>query len=71
MEYIIWAGAALSMIGVAGLIWCIILALRAKRAALPEDQMRATLQRVVTLNMAALAISAIGLMMVVVGIILK
>jgi hypothetical protein len=71
MEYLIWGGAALSMLGVIGLIWCILLALQAKRSGLPDDQMKARLQKVVALNLGALAISAIGLMAVVIGIILS
>ena len=68
MEWLVWSGAALTLAGVAGLVWCIVLAMRAKRAGLPDDQMRATLQRVVILNMAALAVSGIGLMCVVFGV---
>jgi len=70
MEYLIWGGAALSMLGVFGLIWCIVIALKAKRSGLPDDQMKARLQKVVALNLAALAVSGLGLMLVVVGIIL-
>lgn len=70
MEYLIWAGAATSLIGMAGIFYCIFLALKAKRAALPEDEMRARLQRIVLLNMGALLLSMVGLMMVVAGIIL-
>ena len=70
MEYLIWGGAALSMLGVIGLIWCILLALQAKRSGLPDDQMKARLQNVVALNLGALALSALGLMAVVVALIL-
>jgi hypothetical protein len=70
MTAMIWAGAALSLCGVAGLLWCILLALRARRAGLTDDAMRARLQRIVTLNMAALGVSALGLMLVVMGIVL-
>jgi hypothetical protein len=68
MEWMIWIGAVLTLIGVAGLVWCIVLAMRAKKARLPDDQMRAVLQRVVVLNMAALAVSGLGLMAVVFGV---
>ncbi|TXI04516.1 MAG: hypothetical protein E6Q73_03035 [Pseudorhodobacter sp.] len=68
MEWLIWIGAALTLAGVAGLVWCIVLAMRAKRAGLPDAEMRAVLQRVVILNMAALAVSGIGLMCVVFGV---
>jgi hypothetical protein len=70
MDWLIWIGAAISLAGVAGLVWCIVLATQARKAGLAEEAMRARLQRVVTLNMAALGISALGLMCVVVGILL-
>lgn len=71
MDWLIWIGAGLTLLGVAGLVWCIVLATRAKRAGLPDDQMRATLQRAVVLNMAALAVSGLGLMCVVFGVMLS
>jgi hypothetical protein len=70
MEWLIWAGAAISVIGMLGLIWCILRVARAKKAGLPEEDMRAELKKVVALNMGALFVSTIGLMMVVVGIFL-
>jgi hypothetical protein len=70
MEFLIWIGAAIALAGVAGLVWCIVLALRARRAGLPDDALRARLQHVVVLNMAALGVSALGLMCVVAGILL-
>ncbi len=70
MQALIWVGAALSLAGVGGLIYCIALALRARRAGLPDADLRARLQRVVTINMAALGVSALGLMLVVAGILL-
>lgn len=71
MAWMIWIGAALTLLGVVGLVWCIVLAMRAKKAKLPDDQMRAVLQRVVVLNMAALAVSGLGLMAVVFGVTLS
>lgn len=70
MDWLIWIGAAISLAGVAGLVWCILLATRARKAGLSDEEMRARLQRVVMLNMAALGISALGLMCVVLGILL-
>jgi len=70
MDWLIWVGAALTLLGVAGLVWCIVLAMRAKRAGLPDAEMRTVLQRVVVLNMAALAVSGLGLMCVVFGVFL-
>ncbi len=70
MDYVIWPGAAVSLAGLAGLVWCIVTVWRARRAGLEDDAMRAVLQRVVPLNSAALFLSVIGLVMVVVGILL-
>jgi hypothetical protein len=71
MGYLIWGGVALTLMGVIGLIWCIVLAMRARRSGLSEDQIRAALQRVVALNLGALAVSFLGLMAVITGIILS
>lgn len=70
MEIMIWIGAALTVLGLLGLLLCIGIVLKKRRAHLPETEMRATLQKVVALNMAALAVSGIGLMLVLVGVIL-
>lgn len=69
-EILIWVGTALTLTGLALLIWCIFRVAKAKRAGLTEDSLREALQRVVPVNLGALLLSAIGLMLVVVGIIL-
>lgn len=70
MQALVWAGVAVTVLGLAGLIWCVVLALRAKRAGGSEDQVRAKLQRVVLINLAAMGLSGMGLMLVVLGVIL-
>ncbi|SPJ23865.1 hypothetical protein [Palleronia abyssalis] len=70
MEYIIWIGTALSCLGLAGLVYCVIAALRAKRAGLDEDEMRARLKRLVGWNMGALLLSTLGLVIVITGLFL-
>ncbi len=70
MDMLIWLGACVSLIGLAGLVWCIIRVWKARRAGLGEDELRAVLQKVVPLNSGALFLSVIGLMLVVLGIIL-
>lgn len=70
MENLIWIGAIVSVIGIAGLIWCVMIAIRAKREGLEGEAMKARLQRVVLINTGALMLSALGLIMVVVGILL-
>ena len=71
MELLVWAGAAVSLLGVVGLFWCILLVARARRQGLTDDALRQRLQQVVPLNLGALLVSALGLMMVVIGIFLS
>ncbi|MBV1903663.1 MAG: hypothetical protein KUG58_08515 [Marinosulfonomonas sp.] len=70
MSFLIWPGAVISLVGVIGLVWCIVLAGKARKAQLDKTAMTARLQKLVAMNMGALALSAIGLMMVVIGILL-
>ena len=70
MEYLLIGGIVLTLAGVALLLWCVFLAIRAKRSGLPDAQMKAALQRVVVWNLGALALSALGLMAVVIALIL-
>ncbi|MFT5343668.1 MAG: hypothetical protein ACI9BH_002891 [Paracoccaceae bacterium] len=69
-EIMIWVGAAVSMLGLAGLVWCIIRVARARRAGLTENALRAEVQAVLPLNLGALFLSVIGLMFVIIGVIL-
>ncbi|MFN3824155.1 MAG: hypothetical protein ACK4RN_09270 [Pseudorhodobacter sp.] len=71
MQILIWMGAAAALIGVAGLVFCVLQALRARRSGLDDAAMRTELQRLVVLNMTALGISTLGLGMVVAGILLS
>jgi uncharacterized membrane protein len=70
MQALIWAGAMMTLGGVAGLGYCVLRAMRARKAGLEDAAMRAELQRVVVINMAALGVSALGLALVVAGILL-
>ena len=70
MEYVIWGGAAITVMGLIGLIFCIFLVVRGRRANLSDEALRAVMQKALIWNMAALAASGLGLMMVVVGVIL-
>ena len=70
MEILIWIGSIVSLLGLVGLLWCIKTVLRAKKAAVSDEELRVSLQKVVPFNMAALFLSAIGLMLVILGIML-
>lgn len=67
-DLIIITGSLVTLAGFLVLIWCIVHVTKARRARLPEDELRAVLQKVVPVNFAALAISVLGLMLVVVGV---
>ncbi len=71
MQNLIWIGAVVTLLGLAGLIWCILKVQRARKKGLDDAALKAELQKVVALNVGALLLSAIGLMMVVVGILLS
>lgn len=68
MQALIWVGTAVTLAGLFGLGLCMVRVFRARRAGLDDDAMRAALQKVVTLNLAALGLSALGLMLVIAGI---
>lgn len=70
MDILIAAGAVVTLLGLAGLVWCIARVARARRAGLDDAELRAVMQKIVALNMAALFVSVIGLMMVVIGVLL-
>jgi len=70
MEIVVWSGAALSVIGLVGIVYSIIAVARAKRAGLPDAELRARISKILPINLIALFVSVIGLMAVIVGIML-
>lgn len=71
MTALIWGGAAVTVAGLALILWCILATLQARRAGLDDAALRARMQRLVVVNLAALMLSALGLMMVVLGLVLR
>ena len=70
MEILVWLGAAVTVIGMIGIIYSVILVTRARRSNLEDDALRARLNRILPINLGALFLSVLGLMMVVVGVLL-
>ena len=70
MEWLIWGGAAVTCVGLLGLVWCGLAAARARAAGLDDEAMKARLGRLVAVNLGSLAISALGLMTVILGLFL-
>ncbi|MHA7875054.1 hypothetical protein [Roseivivax sp.] len=70
MEALIWGGAALSLLGLAGLVYAIVTVARARRTTSDDEALRAVLRRALPINLGALLLSVLGLMMVILGIFL-
>ena len=69
-DMMVWVGAALSVIGLAGLILSILRVARARRTATSDDALREAIQKARPLNLGALLLSVLGLMLVIVGVFL-
>lgn len=67
---LIWGGAALTLAGVGALVWCIVTVARARKAGLDDAALRNRMRGVMVVNMGALALSTVGLLLVVTGIML-
>ncbi|WP_194096186.1 hypothetical protein [Marivivens aquimaris] len=68
MDIVIWIGAAVTLLGVIGLMSTVVMVGKAKKSSSNDEEMRARLQKIIPMNFAALAVSMIGLMAVIVGI---
>lgn len=70
-DVLIWGGALLSLIGLVGLVWCIIFVARARRAKLSDEELKGRLKKALPINLGSLFLSVIGLMLVILGIFLS
>ncbi|WP_371168125.1 hypothetical protein [Aliiroseovarius sp. 2305UL8-7] len=68
MEWLIIIGAVMSLVGLIGLVASALKVMKAKREDLDDAELRARVQKAMTLNMGALALSVIGLMCVILGV---
>ena len=69
MAAFIWGGAVVTLLGVAGLMFCAAQSLKAR--TLPEDAARAMMARVVAWNLGSMGVAVLGLMAVVAGLLLR
>ncbi|MEZ8006725.1 MAG: hypothetical protein QMC60_04285 [Amylibacter sp.] len=63
-------GAIVTLLGLAGLIFCIIKAFKARNAGLKGEELSSQLKSLVAVNLISFLLSAIGLGLVIVGILL-
>jgi hypothetical protein len=70
LDKMVLAGVVITVAGLIGLTYCIWQAFIARKSGLEGKALTARLQKLVAVNMAAFCVAAIGLAMVVVGILL-
>ncbi|WP_238367386.1 hypothetical protein [Mesobacterium pallidum] len=70
MQSLIWIGAGISVLGLIGIIYCIVAAARLRGQGLDDDTTRERLRKLIPVNLASLLCSTLGLMLVIVGIFL-
>lgn len=70
MDIIVAIGAGLSVLGLIGIVYSIVMVVRAKRANLSDAELRARMGKVLPVNLGALFVSVIGLMTVALGLML-
>ncbi len=63
-------GLLLTLAGLGGLGWCILQGLRIRRAALPPAEIHARLHRMLAINLGSVALAALGLAVLVAGLLL-
>lgn len=69
MGWLIIIGVIVSVAGLTGLVASALKVLKAKRAGLNDEALRAAVRGAMTLNFGSLMLSAFGLIMVIVGVI--
>lgn len=70
MQILIYFGTALAVAGLAGLGYCVVKAMLLRREAQGGADVKKQLQGLVAINMAAFGSAAIGLAIIVVGMLL-
>ncbi len=68
MGILIWGGAAVTILGFAGIVWSLVAVLRARRAELDDTALRARMGRMLPVNVGSLLLSILGLMLVILGV---
>ena len=71
MVILIWIGAVFSVIGLAGVLWCLRKAAWLRKAQLDDTTARTEIQRLVFAHMFAIGFAFLGLGLLVSGILLS
>lgn len=68
MDLLIWIGAAISVIGICGLLFTVVMVRKARKEATDDEDLRLRLGKIIPINLGALLFSILGLMAVILGI---
>ena len=70
MQWIIWAGAAVVVIGLIGIVASIVKIAQARNAGLSDEALRERLNRILPLNLGSFFLGFLGLMIIGIGVML-
>ena len=70
MKFLVLPGLILAAAGLAGLVYCILQGLRIRRANLPPEAIHARLHRLLAVNLGSVALAALGLALLLAGLLL-
>jgi len=71
MNILVALGILVTVTGIAGILWCLGMAVRLRRPDMEEEQATAMLRRLVLFHMIAIGAAFIGLGLLVVGLLLR
>tara|TARA_Y100000766_G_scaffold281890_1_gene294183 strand:+ start:1009 stop:1227 length:219 start_codon:yes stop_codon:yes gene_type:complete len=70
MVILIWGGAAVSIVGLIGLLFSMYKVAFAKRNITSDEELRVSIRAAIPLNLASLFLSVLGLMSVTIGVLI-
>ena len=71
MQWLFFAGILLAGLGLFGIIYVLVGLIQARRRTQKDDELRACLKRMLSLNLASVAVGIIGLCLMVVAVLLQ
>ena len=68
MQWLIWIGAVMTLIGLCTIVWSALQVGRARKRGLTDEELRALIGRMLPVNMGGLMTAVLGLMCVILGV---
>ena len=70
MTVLVWGGAAVSIVGLIGLLFSMYKVALAKKNITSDEELRVSIRAAMPLNLASLFLSVLGLMSVTIGVLI-